>query len=224
MFLRIQAIQLSVLVSVLVHAAILFDIGRRYTAMGKPRETAVVTFQAVIVEPSRHKSVSSPPAKVKTESVPPKPSVPRRRPRPVPIAKTRSVPKPKPARRQPSPPPPVSKPTRIAKPAKIPKPVPQATMVTVTAMQQDYTRKILRRIEQHKRYPPAARLRRLTVSVTLSLRVAADGHIESLRCRTGTAVLCRAAKRAVREAAPFPPLPDGIGHLAFEYRMRFRLY
>ncbi len=97
-------------------------------------------------------------------------------------------------------------------------------MVSVVTLQRDYTRRILQRIERHKRYPTAARRRRLTGSVTLSLRIAADGHIETLHCLSGTSVLCRAAERAARDAAPFPPLPAGTRHLAFEYRMRFRLH
>jgi len=97
-------------------------------------------------------------------------------------------------------------------------------MVSVVTMQQDYTQQVLQRIEKHKRYPPAARRRRITGTVTLALRLSADGHIEALDCRSGTPVLCRAAERAARNAAPFPPLPTGTGHLAFEYKMRFRLH
>ncbi len=97
-------------------------------------------------------------------------------------------------------------------------------MVSVVTRQQDYTQRVLQRIEQHKRYPPSARRRRITGTVTLALRLSADGRIEALNCQRGTPVLCRAAERAARNAAPFPPLPSGTRHLAFEYRMRFRLH
>ena len=88
----------------------------------------------------------------------------------------------------------------------------------------DYTREILKRIERHKQYPAAARRRRLAGSVTLNLHLAADGRIAALRCLKGPRLLCRAAERATRAAAPFPPLPAGMAPPVLDYRMRFRLY
>ena len=97
-------------------------------------------------------------------------------------------------------------------------------MVSIVTLQRDYSRQILQRIEQHKRYPAAARRRRITGTVTLYLQLDADGRIRTLRCTRGTALLCRAAERAARTAAPFPPLPKGTQQLSFDYRMRFRLH
>ncbi len=97
-------------------------------------------------------------------------------------------------------------------------------MVSIVAMQQDYTHKVLQRIERHKRYPSAARRRRIAGTVSLQLVLTADGQIADLRCREGTPMLCRAAERAARQAAPFPPLPEGTHQLSFDYKMRFQLH
>ena len=212
--LRLQAIHLAALVSVLVHAGALIEIGQRYTAAGKRPDMPVVTFRAVITTPKpqarpqpapRPKPVHRPKTRrpVVRKEPPPKPKT---------IVRTKTV-------AAAVPPPPATPPV-----ATQPEPEAPLGMISVVRQQQDYTQKILQRIEQHKRYPPAARRRRLTGTVLLSLRLDAEGRIESLRCMDGARLLCRAAERAAREAAPFPPLPAGTHNLAFDYRMRFRLH
>ena len=212
--LRLQAIHLAALVSVLVHAGALIEIGQRYTAAGKRPDMPVVTFRAVITSPK-------PQARPRPA---PKPRPVRRPKAPRPVVRKKPPPKPKTIVRTETvaaavPPPPATPPV-----ATRPEPEAPLGMISVVKQQQDYTQKILKRIEQHKRYPPAARRRRLTGMVMLHLQLTADGRIADLQCREGTPVLCRAAERAARDAAPFPPLPEGTRQLSFDYRMRFRLH
>lgn len=218
--LRIQAIHLAALASVLVHAAVLVDLGRQYTVLGKHRETPVVTFQAVIAPPRARPPAPTPPPVPETVTKQPAAPPVRPPPRPVPARRAETEPEPAPEPLRPAPPPPPA--VARAEPETAP-PVAIA-VASVVRRQQDYTQQILQRIEQHKRYPSAARRRRLTGTVTLALRVAADGRLVAVRCLKGTPILCRAAARAAQAAAPFPPLPAGTRHLAFEYRMRFRLH
>ncbi len=210
---RIEAIHLAALLSVLVHAGALVEIGQRYTRLGERETMPVVTFQAEIAPP--------PAAKPEPPPAPPPPVRPKPRPKPV-AQKPQPRPRPQPeSKPEPSPPaPPAATPPP---PDAVAPPSPPA-LVAVVARQQDYTQQILQRIERHKRYPPAARARRISGRVTLSLRLDADGRITDLRCTEGSRLLCRAAEKAARAAAPFPPLPAGTLQLAFEYRMRFRLH
>ena len=212
--LRLQAIHLAALVSVLVHAGALIEIGQRYTAAGKRPDMPVVTFRAVITTPKPQARPQPAPEPGPVRQPKARRPVVRKKPPPKPktIVRTETVAAPVPA-------PPATPPV-----ATRPEPEAPLGMISVVKQQQDYTQKILHRIEQHKRYPLAARRRRLTGTVMLSLRLGAEGRIESLRCVTGSRLLCRAAEQATRAAAPFPPLPDGTHTLAFEYRMRFRLH
>jgi hypothetical protein len=40
----------------------------------------------------------------------------------------------------------------------------------------------------------------------------------------GPASLCQAAVNATEKAQPFPLLPEGTNHLAFEYQMLYKLH
>ena len=68
-----------------------------------------------------------------------------------------------------------------------------------------------------------ARRRRISGSVTLSIRINSNGLIEQLECRQGPVSLCQAAVRAAEKAQPLPALPKGTNHLAFEYQMLYKL-
>ncbi len=90
-------------------------------------------------------------------------------------------------------------------------------------MQQSYILQALEKIEEQKSYPMQARRRRISGSVTLSIQVGSTGMIEKLECMKGSASLCRAAVSAAEKAQPFPVLPEGTNHLAFEYQMLYKL-
>lgn len=64
-----------------------------------------------------------------------------------------------------------------------------------------------------KRYPLSERMARHQGTVWLLLHIAADGHLLSvtLQHSSGVQALDRAALRMAEAAAPYPPVPDGMG-------------
>ena len=103
-------------------------------------------------------------------------------------------------------------------------PLKHSNMASVIEVQQSYILQVLEKIEEQKSYPLQARRRGTSGSVTLSIRVSSAGVIEKLECLQGPASLCRAAVNAADKAQPFPALPEGKNHLAFEYQMLYKLH
>lgn len=103
-------------------------------------------------------------------------------------------------------------------------PLQHSNMTSVVEVQQSYILQVLEKIEEQKSYPLQARRRHTSGSVTLSIRVSSAGVIEKLECLQGPASLCRAAVKAADKAQPFPALPGGTNHLAFEYQMLYKLH
>jgi protein TonB len=93
-------------------------------------------------------------------------------------------------------------------PATRPSPAPQAAAGDIMG---PYARALLARLEAHKRYPVLSRRRGEEGIVTLRLSVAADGRLVSAE-PVGEAPqrLIDASLEAVRDAAPFPPLPAAL--------------
>jgi protein TonB len=90
-----------------------------------------------------------------------------------------------------------------------------------------YLTSVLRAIEARKRYPTAARRRRLEGQVRVSFRLGRDGAVTGLKCAGGHPWLCRAATQAVAAAAPLPPLPPGLlgqAPLTVQFRMDYVLH
>ena len=91
----------------------------------------------------------------------------------------------------------------------------------------DYFQMVRLRIEAHKRYPSAARLRQIEGRTTVRFVIGSDGRITDLgvvnSARSG--VLDRAACAAVREASPFPVPPPGLfkGPVSLELCIIFEL-
>jgi TonB family protein len=103
-------------------------------------------------------------------------------------------------------------------------PLQQTSFASIVESRQSYILQALEKIEKQKSYPMQARRRRISGSVTLSIRVASNGLIEQLECRQGPVSLCRAAVSAAEKAQPLPALPEGTNHLAFEYQMLYKLH
>jgi len=103
-------------------------------------------------------------------------------------------------------------------------PLQHSNMTSVVEVQQSYILQVLEKIEEQKSYPLQARRRHTSGSVTLSIRVSSAGVIEKLECLQGPASLCRAALKSADKAQPFPALPEGTNHLAFEYQMLYKLH
>jgi protein TonB len=90
-----------------------------------------------------------------------------------------------------------------------------------------YARRIYRdRIARFVKYPLAAQEAGIEGTVLLLVSISAAGALVDVRVvSTGAhAWLCDSATRAIRDAAPFPALPAGLGAIvAFELPFDFRL-
>ncbi len=209
----IKAIHVTAILSVLTHAALLYEMGGVTSAGNRPAAQAsrMIYIQAnlnppaEIPEPETEQQVEPPPepllqsketSKVKAQEKPRKKKTAKR---------TKS-----------------DKPSSTAvQPAA---PLQQASIASIVEIQQSYILQALEKIEQQKSYPMQARRRRISGSVTLSIRLKATGAIETLECLQGPASLCRAAVTAAEAAQPFPALPQGTSQLAFEYQMLYKLH
>jgi protein TonB len=81
-------------------------------------------------------------------------------------------------------------------------------------------------VEARKRYPAAARRRRLEGQVRVSFVIGRDGTVTGLDCTGGHPRLCRAATDAVVAATPLPPSPPGLldrAPLTVQFRMDYVL-
>ena len=88
---------------------------------------------------------------------------------------------------------------------------------------QRYLARLLRHIDQFKRYPPVARRRRIEGDVRLVFVPTSAGEERGARALSGPPVLRRAALRALARARPLPLPPPGWGMEAVRFTMRFRL-
>lgn len=208
---HIKGIHIAIILSVVVHGAFLLKLGGPASAGKRPMTKAspVIYVQANV-------AAMNEPDQPETEHQPePKPLV-------------------KPDNTSESEPPQQTREKRIAKRGKTAKPSSTATqpaaplqhasIASVIKTRQSYILQVLERIEEQKSYPLQARRRRTSGSVTLSIRVNSTGVIEKLECMQGPASLCQAAVNATVKAQPFPLLPEGTNHLAFEYQMLYKLY
>ena len=84
------------------------------------------------------------------------------------------------------------------------------------AAQADWAQKIQSRIARHQVYPRGARGQG---RVRLHMDIRADGALSSVRIdrSSGVAALDRAALRAAKAAAPFPPAPDGLNRSEYGF-------
>lgn len=76
-----------------------------------------------------------------------------------------------------------------------------------------YAGQIIKSINEHKYYPPQARLSRTTGSVELGFAVRADGSLKEridIIKTSGTKLLDDTAIRIIKSSAPFPAFPESI--------------
>lgn len=80
-------------------------------------------------------------------------------------------------------------------------------------------------INQSKKYPKAALLRRLEGQVVVSMLISQDGAIHDIQIRrsSGYSILDEEALRAIRALGKVPPLVDGKSELAVEVPIRFEM-
>lgn len=95
------------------------------------------------------------------------------------------------------------------------KPEQQATCPTVKtdpSARDNYFRTVRMLVEQQKRYPKPARLRKFQGKVIIECVLAPSGEVNSIRVAQGSSfgILDRAAVKAIEDAAPFPKPPPGL--------------
>ncbi|TQV61930.1 MAG: energy transducer TonB, partial [Halothiobacillaceae bacterium] len=171
------------------------------------------------------------------EPTPPEPVVEEPKPPPEPVAKPRPEPrvapaKPHPAKPVPKPVEPVPAvplppaeppmpPAETTAPA-APPPPPRSVMPAVDpGLEAAYRDRVRQAVDAHKVYPRLARRMGEEGRVVLAFALEADGRLIGVRVleSSGSELLDEAALEAVREAAPFPPFPDGITRTRWEFTL-----
>lgn len=85
---------------------------------------------------------------------------------------------------------------------------------------QDYLNGIKQKIESKKKYPEAARNAGIEGRSGIQMTITKDGQIEDLRIyeSSGSDILDNSALQSVRDALPFPPIPESLGRERIELR------
>lgn len=98
---------------------------------------------------------------------------------------------------------------------------PAPAPVTDMAAEDAYKALLRGRIDAHKRYPPLSRRMGEEGTVVVSFRLNADGEISQLSVvkGSGSERLDEAALEAVRQAAPFPPFPEGVKRTSWSFSL-----
>ncbi|MEM9424050.1 MAG: TonB family protein [Spirochaetota bacterium] len=88
-----------------------------------------------------------------------------------------------------------------------------------------YKKTVLTRIAEKKVYPFGARLKQMEGEAQLFLQIGRSGKVLVLKLlqSSGVDLLDKAALKAVRRSAPFPPLPDGDALFECKFFIEFRL-
>ena len=210
-----RVIHLAAVLSILAHGALLFELGGASSAGKQPtaKPSRMVYLQASLkppAEPAQPEIEQSPEPPVEPEPL----VSPQETGQSMPIKKLE---KKKTAKRSSSTEP-------ISSASQPSAPLQQSSFTSIVESEQSYILQALEKIEEKKSYPMQARRRRISGSVTLSIRINSNGLIEQLECRQGPVSLCRAAVSAAEKAQPLPALPKGTNHLAFEYQMLYKLH
>ncbi len=109
------------------------------------------------------------------------------------------------------------------------KPTPQSTtspqqQALHQQLKQQYLALVMQQIEQHKRYPKAARRRGIEGMVQVSFIIQSDGSVQNIQLQHGATVLQKAVRKAVSKASPFPAPPSALSlPIPCRFNMQFRL-
>jgi len=212
---KIRAIHITIMLSVMAHGALLFELGGLSSAGKRPvaQPSRMIYVQAHLnqpVNPPQPETEQQPESTVEPEP-PVQPQTTQKHNTSHHVARERIA---EPTQQ-------VETTSAVTQPAA---PLQHSNMASVIEEQQSYILRVLEKIEEQKSYPLQARRRHTSGSVTLSIRVSSAGVIEKLECLRGPASLCRAAVNSADKAQPFPALPEGTNHLAFEYQMLYKLH
>lgn len=85
---------------------------------------------------------------------------------------------------------------------------------------QDYLNGIKQKIESKKKYPEAARNAGIEGRSGIQMTITKDGLLEDLRIyeSSGNEILDNSALQSVRDALPFPPIPESLGRERIELK------
>lgn len=105
-------------------------------------------------------------------------------------------------------------------------PLPQEKLDPVAAdfALQRFARAVRRKMESKKRYPRAAQRLGIEGSTGVRITILKDGQLEKVEVvdSSGHEILDTAALQSVRDAAPFPPIPEETGLDRIEMSIYFR--
>jgi len=89
------------------------------------------------------------------------------------------------------------------------------------ALEASYRDRIRQAVDAHKHYPRMARRLGVEGRVVLAFTLRADGRLAGVRVAesSGSELLDEAALQAVRDAAPFPPFPEGVGRERWDFTL-----
>jgi len=128
---------------------------------------------------------------------------------PAPVPPVAALPPPEPIKPQPSPAPVAPAPLTTAPPR----------AHASAAQVRSWYSSIVKQLERHKSYPPAARNRGETGEVELAFSIDREGHVLSSRIvrSSGYPALDQETMTTVRRAAPFPTPPNGLDGQKFDF-------
>ncbi len=77
---------------------------------------------------------------------------------------------------------------------------------------QNFARVVRRKIESSKKYPVSAQKAGIEGRTSVKMVILKDGRLKKVELvkSSGRGILDRAARQSVRDAAPFPPIPQKI--------------
>ncbi len=200
-----------------------------------PAQAEAVEQQDAPVEPVFAEVADEPPP----QPVPlptPEPLLPEPKPEPKP-----TLPKPRPPQKNVTKPKPQPKPVQVesqtvvdmpqpavaeSAPAQVAAPMPLAPVATLvpardTQDEDRYKALVRSKVDAHKHYPRLARRMGEEGRVVVEFSVDASGAVSGVQIRqsSGSERLDEAALQAVRDAAPFPPFPDGVARTRWHFTL-----
>ena len=199
-------------------------IGASLLLHGSAAAVMTLDFNAEIEPPEKKLKIVISKARVhagkETAPEPPKPVAPKK---PEPPKKKEVVKKAKPIPKKV----PIPKPQKEVVARNPTPPLQPKTAVVDTTVRANYEQVLLHWLEKQKRYPKAARMRRLEGESVIRIRIDRTGAVRAFEIvePTGTSILDRAISKMVERADPFPPFPSNYPGNALEFAVpiSFRL-
>ncbi|MEW5839278.1 MAG: energy transducer TonB [Pseudomonadota bacterium] len=109
----------------------------------------------------------------------------------------------------------------VQNPVPLPVPATVSSPVADPAAEDAYKALLRNRVDAHKQYPRLSRRMGEEGRVVVEFSVSASGEVSGLRIKSGSGSerLDEAALQAVRDAAPFPPFPEGVRRTEWSFSL-----